>query len=130
MHDTGVPLWSLNGRGIRIYKCSFFLLLDPNKQDRLENVQMRLSVGAITPDTIEVKWTPEDASRVNGYIIYYRAAGKSLFVEKEVKSATASSYVLRGLKQNTRYELEIKALNDLYYSNPSPPVEATTLRSE
>lgn len=105
-------------------------VIDPNNNDRLENVQLKIVIGDVTSDTIEVKWNPVEAQRIKGYIIFYRVAGNSLFIEKEVMSNTAMNFVLKGLKQNTRYEIQMMAESQGYQSNTSPLVEMTTLRSK
>ncbi|XP_066910837.1 roundabout homolog 1-like isoform X2 [Clytia hemisphaerica] len=93
---------------------------DPSgAEDKLEDVNLGISLGTVTTSTIEVRWNKVSANRITGYIVMHREVSKSAFIESEEITPTKTSLVLYGLKANTEYAIKVKAVSSKHQKESS-----------
>ena len=64
-----------------------------------------VTVGTITPDTVELTWTPIPGNLI--YRIYYTGPDG---VRQETTATTSEAATITGLLPNTAYEIEVVSL--------------------
>lgn len=72
---------------------------------------------------LRLRW--KDMEDTDSYNIFYKETGAGAFTK--ITGVTANSYEIKGLKDQTRYEVYITGVNDLGESNPSIHSEAQTI---
>ncbi len=72
---------------------------------------------------LRLRW--KDMEDTDSYNVFYKEAGAGTFTK--VAGVTSNSYEIKGLKDQTRYEVYVTGVNDLGESNPSIHSEAQTI---
>ncbi len=67
----------------------------------------------------------KDMEDTDTYNVFYKEAGTSTF--RKIADLTANTYEIKGLKDQTRYEVYVTGVNDMGESNPSIHSEAQTI---
>lgn len=117
-----------NGDGLRRGTGNVETLAENAVKDKLENIALALSLVAATYHNIEIRWNYLEPSRITSYALYTREEGSKEFKPSMLNSNTITSYKLTNLKPNTRYEIYLKAVNEQYFSPPSPSLIVKTAR--
>ena len=88
------------------------------------------SLTASTSSSLTVSWTapPGTSPNITDYDYRYRIAGSATFTEVADTEITATEATVGGLQGSTRYEVQIRALNDDGAGAWSPSLTASTAR--